>query len=274
MERIKNLRRDISIYSIVFFLCLIFSSNIFASELSYRPEFKEHIFSTQSYNINRGGLQSKGYDVNDINDIKRAAFLDSESGIRQCAIWFLAIEMREDSIPILKKALDDVKPLVRRSAALYLGFLGDRSGLETMKKDMEELSQGGYDKITKEIRNNNPEVPLNMLSKASRIDYALEAARVLAQLGDASGFKLAVENATNIKYTVHRQTAIKILSENQSYITKSLYTEKFFEYVEQSKALILNNALQEARIKQFTDINNSLLDQENQIKNLNLFDGF
>lgn len=73
-----------------------------------------------------------------------------------------------EAIPVLKKSLVDPDPKVRWAAADMLATLNDASGLDAMKKDLRAFS-----------------------SQADHLEHALEVARVLAQLGDISGYELA-----------------------------------------------------------------------------------
>ena len=55
-------------------------------------------------------------------------------------LGLLAERKGADSIPILKKALDDNDPKVRWSAASMLVTLKDASGLEQMKQDLKTFT--------------------------------------------------------------------------------------------------------------------------------------
>ncbi len=89
-------------------------------------------------------------------------------------LGLLAERDGEQAIPILKQALADTNPKVRWAAADMLGTLNDASGLEQMKKDLKTYS-----------------------SDRKRLEHALEVARVLAQMGDTSGYELAADLADN-----------------------------------------------------------------------------
>lgn len=205
------MKREISFCVTIISLSLLLCTETFASDISYRPELKERMFSSEIIPY-QYILEKAGHNVNDINDIKHVAAIDGNS-IRMYAIIFLTQKIGTESISILKQAIDDVDPLTRCTAARLLGFLGDRSGLERMKKDMEELSQGGYDRISKESIANRPKGPITLNYKVLRLEAALNAAKVLAEFGDTSGFKLAADNAIVGKSKSHRSAAIEILSE-------------------------------------------------------------
>ena len=79
-----------------------------------------------------------------------------------------------EAIPVLKKSLVDPDPKVRWAAADMLATLKDASGLDMMIKDLRAFS-----------------------SQAEQLEHSLEVARVLAQLGDISGYELAADLAAN-----------------------------------------------------------------------------
>ena len=87
-------------------------------------------------------------------------------------LGLLAERDGEKAIPVLKKALADPSPKARWTAADMLGTLNDASGLEQMKKDLKTFSADG-----------------------KRLEHALEVAKVLAELGDISGYELAADSA-------------------------------------------------------------------------------
>jgi hypothetical protein len=89
-------------------------------------------------------------------------------------LGLLAERKGKDAIPALKKSLDDAAPQVRWAAADMLGSLQDNSGLERMRTDLATFA-----------------------ADAERQEHALEVARVLAERGDLSGYKLAADRAIN-----------------------------------------------------------------------------
>jgi dienelactone hydrolase len=89
-------------------------------------------------------------------------------------LGLLAERDGKKAIPILKKALVDTNPKVRWAAADMLDSLNDASGLEQMKKDLKTFSFDGR-----------------------HLEHALEVAKVLAQMGDISGYELAADSAAN-----------------------------------------------------------------------------
>jgi hypothetical protein len=86
----------------------------------------------------------------------------------------LAERKGPEAIPTLRKSLQDADPKVRWSAAHLLGTLGEKSGGDQMKTDLETFS-----------------------SDESDLEHALEVAKALAELGDCSGYELAANLAVN-----------------------------------------------------------------------------
>ena len=89
-------------------------------------------------------------------------------------LGLLAERDGKKAIPVLKKALADTNPKVRWTAADMLGTLNDASGLEQMKKDLKTFS-----------------------ADRKHLEHALEVAKVLAELGDISGYELAADSSAN-----------------------------------------------------------------------------
>ena len=89
-------------------------------------------------------------------------------------LGLLAERKGPEAIPTLRKSLQDADPKVRWSAAHLLGTLGETSGVDQMKTDLETFS-----------------------SDESDLEHALEVAKVLAELGDCSGYELAANLAVN-----------------------------------------------------------------------------
>src|SRR4030042_2466572 len=133
----KKMIRDRSVYFLVFCLlaCWIVSNNCWAADISYSPSKKSWVFSKGNVSHYKDVLRTKGYDVNSVEEIKRAT-KDDESTVRIKAMYLLAYQIGSESIPTIKDALNDSWPSVRCNAARLLGMLGDRSGLEVMRRDM------------------------------------------------------------------------------------------------------------------------------------------
>lgn len=93
------------------------------------------------------------------------------------------------AIPVLKNSLVDPDPQVRWAAADMLAILNDASGLDAMKRDFKAFS-----------------------FQADDLEHALEVARVLAQLGDVSGYELAADLAANGTTHGQRWRAVVVLA--------------------------------------------------------------
>ena len=87
-------------------------------------------------------------------------------------LGLLAEPKGAEAIPTLRKSLQDANPRIRWSAAHLLSTLGDTSGIDQMKKDLETFSSG-----------------------KGNLEHALEVAKTLATLGDSSGYRLAADLA-------------------------------------------------------------------------------
>ena len=104
-------------------------------------------------------------------------------------LGLLAERDGKKAIPILKRALVNSNPKVRWAAADMLITLNDASGLEQMKKDLKTFS-----------------------SDRNHLEHALEVARVLAELGDISGYELAADSAANGTTHAQRWRAAVVLA--------------------------------------------------------------
>jgi len=263
------LKRWINQYCFIILLGWIFCSEAVATFSFDAKEWT--LYSQEEYSKNQALLRLAGFDVNDVNDIIRAAKIEDEL-TGWYAIWFLAQKTGIESIPSLKEALNHPNPNNRCMAARLLGYLGDNSGLETMKKDMEELSQGGYEKISKEsIANHHPTGPIAINYKSSRLHYALEAAKVLSEFGDTSGYELALKNAIGSKFSGHRQTAIEVLSElarldKNVLEEKGIFPEKVLLSVleKENDSFIINNIIVDAQSFMIPETGNKILEKISQ----------
>ena len=95
-------------------------------------------------------------------------------------LGLLAERKGAEAIPTLRGSLQNANPRVRWSAAHLLSTLGDTSGIDQMKKDLETFS-----------------------SDKRNLEHALEVAKTLATLGDSSGYALAADLA--LRGTTHGQ---------------------------------------------------------------------
>ncbi|MCJ8330836.1 MAG: hypothetical protein HRT89_19570 [Lentisphaeria bacterium] len=96
----------------------------------------------------------------------------------------LAERKGKDAVPALKKALQSRLQKDRWVAAHYLGLQGDKSGLERLKKDFATLTAGYIEQTGKDAKSYD------------LLLMALNVSKVLAELGDYSGYSLASNLAT------------------------------------------------------------------------------
>ena len=207
--RFKNVRS----LGICLWLCVVVSAADGASSSSYASELRGQLFDPLTVRSKEGLLTRQGYDVNNLEAIKRAT-TDSMSIMRQCALHLLTYHIREQAIPSLKIGLRDVDPRVRAASAGLLGALGDLSGLEVMRRDLAELPKPDKDKEATGTSPMTPsDKPLILRSENGRLRCALGAAYVLAQFGDTSGYQLAAQNALKNADVSLRTKSISILTE-------------------------------------------------------------
>ncbi len=157
-------------------------------------------------------LEKRAYDVNNVADLERAA-ANADAAIRRCALLLLGQKFPKDVVPVFKKALDDPWPTVRRDAARLLGVLGDTSGLETMRRDILKLT--AEDALAEEPKEHRKGaiLPLLIPTKEARLGFALDAAQVLAEFGDSTGYAIAARATLDDKSAGRRITGIRVLAE-------------------------------------------------------------
>ena len=118
------------------------------------------------------------------------------------------------AIPTLKEALDDQRMEVRWRAAHLLGTLDDKSGLERMRQDLMEFAPNNGAPVPLDPNVTDPnEIKKREDKRNLRLSYALDAATVLAELGDRRGYELAVRMAFEGAWVVQRQKAVQVLVE-------------------------------------------------------------
>ena len=191
-EKIKYL----VVCNLILCMTLVFTTRASETKNTYMRD--QWMFKKQSLRRYEGILRSKGFDVNDVEDIKRAA-IEGKSYVRDSALVLLAYKSGTESIPVIKNSLKYKSTYyeVRCKAATLLGILGDKSGLDKMRKDMAEFSKDD-ETLEKERKDGkiNPEYEPDLKKKYSlRLRYALLAANVLADFGDCSGYELAARQA-------------------------------------------------------------------------------
>ena len=137
-------------------------------------------------------LQQSGYQTNTTEGII-AAVKSKSSFERHIALELLTIRNPQEAVTILKQSLDDKAITVRCASAHLLGVLNDKSGLERMQKDFEEL-------VPKEEEPNDPNILRDKREMEQwtrkhryRITTALEIGKVLAELGDFRAYDLAAK---------------------------------------------------------------------------------
>jgi len=191
-EKIKYL----VVCNLILCMTLVFTTRASESKNTYRRD--QWMFKKQLLQMYEGTLRSRGYDVNDVEDIKRAA-IEGKPLTRDNALVLLAYKSGTKAIPVLKEALKDTSTYYEKRcmAATLLGMFGDKSGLDKMRKDMAEFSKDD-ETLEKERKDGkiNPEYEPDLKKKYSlRLRYALLAANVLADFGDCSGYELAARQA-------------------------------------------------------------------------------
>ena len=120
----------------------------------------------------------------------------------------------EDAIPTLKTFLADPHMRVRARSAHLLGTLGDKSGIDQMRRDLKEASPPSG--VSPSSDPNGPNATPNAHKAGDRDRYlwnALLVARVLAELGDYSGYELAARAALESPQGAVRTDAIFVLVE-------------------------------------------------------------
>jgi len=134
--------------------------------------------------------------------------------VRYCALELLKDRIGTKAIPTLKEALDDQRMEVRWRAAHLLGTLDDKSGLERMRQDLMEFAPNNGALVPLDPNVTDPNEIKEIESKRNlRLSYALDAATVLAELGDRRGYELAVRMALEGALAVQRKKAVQVLVE-------------------------------------------------------------
>lgn len=158
-------------------------------------------------------LQEKGYPTETTEQILHAT-KSRDYFIRHVALTLLTERAAKQAVPTLREALNDPRMEVRSRTAHLLGTLGDKSGLERMRQDLKEYAPD----------NGTPNPPDPNVTDAWQIEeqkrkrnlnlgYALNAALVLAELGDHRGYELAARMALDGPCSYHRSSAIYVLVE-------------------------------------------------------------
>lgn len=156
-------------------------------------------------------LQAKGYHTETAEQIIEATKSESYF-VRFIALELLTERIGKEAIPTLEEALNDPKLRVRWTAAHLLGTLGDKSGLEQMRRDLTQLTNKGApvppDPSLTEEQNRKRDTKRNY-----RLLDALNVAKVLAELEDYSGYALAARMAIEGPLEWQRWRAVVVLVE-------------------------------------------------------------
>jgi hypothetical protein len=158
-------------------------------------------------------LRQLGYATDTAQQILAAT--ESESYfVRHQALAVLVERIGEDAIPTLKVFLADPHMRVRARSAHLLGTLGDKSGIDQMRRDLQEASPPN--EVTRSSDPNDPNTTPDAQKAGDRDRFlwnALLVARVLAELGDYSGYELAARAAFESPQAAVRTDAILVLAE-------------------------------------------------------------
>lgn len=157
-------------------------------------------------------LQKYGYSTDTPEQVIVATKSESYA-VRFMALELLTDYIGKDAIPVLKQFLNDPHITVRWRTAHLLGTLGDKSGLKQMQTDFEKLTakaatplptDPNLDPDTRERIENERNIALH---------DALGVAKVLVELDDRRGYKLAARMALAGLRTYHRSDAARVLVE-------------------------------------------------------------
>jgi hypothetical protein len=158
-------------------------------------------------------LQDKGYRTETPEQIIQATKSQSYY-VRSVAIELLTQRIGKEAIPVLRQALNDPRFEVRFDAAHLLGTLGDKSGLDRMRQDLKEFAPDNGAPLPPDPNVLDPnEIKERENKRNLRLYYALQAARVLAELGDLRGYELAARMALGGAWEAQRQESIHVLVE-------------------------------------------------------------
>lgn len=156
-------------------------------------------------------LRQLGY-ATDTEQQVLAATKSENYFIRHQALEVLAERIGKQAIPTLKVFLADPHIRVRSRSAHLLYTLGDKSGLDQMRRDLKQFSPP--DEVSSVSDPNDPNSTAKTEKKKHQVYLLREAlivAQVLAELGDHSGFQLAARAAFEGQMSVVRTQAILTL---------------------------------------------------------------
>jgi len=155
----------------------------------------------------------QGYSTDTPEHIIQAAKSESFM-VRLIALEMLTEQSREKAIPTLKEALGDPEVEIRWRAAHWLGTLGDKSGLDQMRRDLKELApnDGAPEPLDPNMAQDSQAMKKRENERNNRLYYAIKVAKVLAELGDWRGYQLAARRVLEQEYR-HRYNAVPVLVE-------------------------------------------------------------
>lgn len=134
--------------------------------------------------------------------------------IRSIALEMLTKRAGDKAIPTLKEAMNDPEVEIRWRVAHWLGTLGNKSGLDRMRRDFKELAHNdGASELPDPNMAQGPEAIQKRENEGNnRLYYAIKVAKVLAELGDRRGYQLAARRVLDHEYR-HRYGAVPVLVE-------------------------------------------------------------
>jgi hypothetical protein len=159
-------------------------------------------------------LKNHGYQTDTPEQIIEASKSESYY-VRFIALELLTQRTGQKAIPTLKEALNDPRVEVRWRAAHWLGTLGDKSGLEQMRRDLKELAPTNGAPVACDPNVvEDPEEREQREGKRNRcLSDALDVAKVLAELGDRRGYELAARMALEGTMSALRYRGVAVLVE-------------------------------------------------------------
>ncbi len=171
------------------------------------------------------GLQERGYPTDTPAQIIEATKSESYV-VRYTALRLLTQRTGKEAIPHLIQAPDDPRIQVRWHAAHLLGTLGDKSGVDRMRQDLQEFAPNNGAPIRPDPNVTDPDEIKNRENRRNVQLYdGLRAARVLAELGERDGYVLATTMALAGPLAVHRLHAVYTLVEIAKADSKILAAE-------------------------------------------------
>jgi hypothetical protein len=195
----------------------IFSVFLIASVLAAQPPTPEKtppilLLAKERRAIHESSLKKEGYPCETVAQLQEAVKNAERSHIRWMALYVLGARIGRDATPVFKEALKDPDFFVRKTAALFLGAFGDRSGVEVLGRDMAALAPRDGEPDPNMMKLEGKELERAKGKWNTDLEYAVEAAEALSQLGDTGGLRLAARVAVEGEYGAQRMHAISTLT--------------------------------------------------------------